>query len=198
LESKITIQKIKQALILLSNHLPLEQITVQQIIDVSHVSRSTFYKYFENIPFLWHCITHDLLNSMSHPNMPIKLTTNLDATPITVIDLASITDMQRHSYLNNYASFLYRYRGIIRNLLDKNGDPFFLKKWQNILYQNHLSRLEKEKYPEIMKKKTAKFLAEAEQNSCLQGILLDDENKILDTVVTIEHIIHSLCQQYRP
>ena len=130
--------------------------------------------------------------------MPIKLTTNLDATPITVIDLASITDMQRHSYLNNYASFLYRYRGIIRNLLDKNGDPFFLKKWQNILYQNHLSRLEKEKYPEIMKKKTAKFLAEAEQNSCLQGILLDDENKILDTVVTIEHIIHSLCQQYRP
>ena len=109
-----TTHKIKQSLILLCKTAPIEKITVKQLIEFTRISRATFYNYYTNLTEVWQQITNDVLFEMS----------TLKKEPLVMF---SFSDLQ---LLEQLAQYIKRRQFVIRMLLNKNGDPEFLEKWE--------------------------------------------------------------------
>lgn len=63
-KSKKTSTQIKNTFMELLKDRPIEKITVREICNLLHINRSTFYRHYEDIYFLYREIVNDLVNPL--------------------------------------------------------------------------------------------------------------------------------------
>ena len=169
-----TTHKIKQSLILLCKTAPIEKITVKQLIEFTRISRATFYNYYTNLTEVWQQITNDVLFEMS----------TLKKEPLVMF---SFSDLQ---LLEQLAQYIKRRQFVIRMLLNKNGDPEFLEKWEQqmkciiLKYLNDKNIYEKKRRDEM-----SEFLAVATVHKIIKAIF--EEN----AVATVHKIIKAIFEE---
>ena len=171
-----TKHKIKQSLILLCKTAPIEKITVKQLIEFTRISRATFYNYYTNLTEVWQQITNDVLFEMS----------TLKKEPLVMF---SFSDLQ---LLEQLAQYIKRRQFVIRMLLNKNGDPEFLEKWEQqmkciiLKYLNDKNIYEKKRRDEM-----SEFLAVATVHKIIKAIFEENSEHILSTLISTKDILSS-------
>jgi len=168
LELLSTTHKIKQSLILLCKTAPIEKITVKQLIEFTRISRATFYNYYTNLT--------EVLFEMS----------TLKKEPLVMF---SFSDLQ---LLEQLAQYIKRRQFVIRMLLNKNGDPEFLEKWEQqmkciiLKYLNDKNIYEKKRRDEM-----SEFLAVATVHKIIKAIFEENSEHILSTLISTKDILSS-------
>ena len=162
-----TTHKIKQSLILLCKTAPIEKITVKQLIEFTRISRATFYNYYTNLTEVWQQITNDVLFEMS----------TLKKEPLVMF---SFSDLQ---LLEQLAQYIKRRQFVIRMLLNKNGDPEFLK-CIILKYLNDKNIYEKKRRDEM-----SEFLAVATVHKIIKAIFEENSEHILSTLISTKDIL---------
>ena len=154
----------------------IEKITVKQLIEFTRISRATFYNYYTNLTEVWQQITNDVLFEMS----------TLKKEPLVMF---SFSDLQ---LLEQLAQYIKRRQFVIRMLLNKNGDPEFLEKWEQqmkciiLKYLNDKNIYEKKRRDEM-----SEFLAVATVHKIIKAIFEENSEHILSTLISTKDILSS-------
>ena len=171
-----TTHKIKQSLILLCKTVPIEKITVKQLIEFTGIARATFYNYYTNLTEVWQQITNDILFEMS----------TLKKEPLVMF---SFSDLQ---LLEQLAQYIKRRQFVIRMLLNKSGDPEFLEKWEQqmkliiLKYLNDKNIYEKKRRDEM-----SEILAIGTVHKITKAIFEENLEHILSTLISTKDILFS-------
>lgn len=131
---RFTKQRIKEAFIRLMHKQPYASITVSQLAEEANISRSTFYNYYLDIYDLLEKIEAELIDPIREIMEHIELTNYIEG---------------EHPYVSQMYESLLDKQEIIRLLMGPNGDPGFLEKVQELLYQSGYDHFEQDvKIPE--------------------------------------------------
>lgn len=171
-----TTHKIKQSLILLCKTVPIEKITVKQLIEFTGISRATFYNYYTNLTEVWQQITQDVLFEMS----------TLKKEPHVMF---SFSDLQLLEQLTQYIT---RRQFVIQMLLNKSGDPEFLEKWEQQVKHIILKHLNDKNIYEVNKREDmSEFLAIGTVHKIIKVIFENKPEQILSTLISTNDILSS-------
>ncbi len=124
--TEITKNKIKHALVELSHRKPVNKIFVKEIIVQAGISRSCFYKHYENITALIHELGQETIR---------------DLTLITQKKTYT-ADMSREVACNRtLVEYIKEHRDVIAILSGEYGDVRFLSNWHKQVKAQVLERL---------------------------------------------------------
>lgn len=107
--SKFTRMVVKQSLLRLMEHKPLNKITVAEVCEGAEIYRGTFYNHFYDVYDVYEDIKLDLMNEIEERLNQVK-----------VYDL----DMQ---FFKEIMLLIYRNRDMCRLLIDPKNNPNFLQ-----------------------------------------------------------------------
>ncbi|MEE1273933.1 MAG: TetR/AcrR family transcriptional regulator, partial [Olegusella sp.] len=96
IEQKGTQRRIRDAVFACMAHTDMDKIRVSDVIRIAHVSRSTFYRYYDDVPSVVLQFEDDLLANMRAINnvaLKARFSTNqLDATPTMITRMEMLAD----------------------------------------------------------------------------------------------------------
>lgn len=137
-----TKQKIYQALIQLSKHKPVREVTVSEICRTASINRSTFYLHYQDISDLIsefrQTNIYDFIDSVKEKKLHPR-TIDLSDSPTTFIDYEDLVKTIQHAQTE---------KDIVSMLLGKNGDPDFVNELKSAI-RNLIAYLLKDHYPQL-------------------------------------------------
>ena len=127
IEQRGTQRRIRDAVFVCMADTDMDKIRVSDVIRIAHVSRSTFYRYFDDVPSVVLQFEDDLLANMRAINniaLKARFSTNqLDATPTMITRMEMLAD----------------HRDEIVALNGPHGDPGFVHK-ATVFMHDYLSQ----------------------------------------------------------
>ncbi len=194
MRSSTSVLKIKQALLDLCKSMDPGRIVVQDVLDLSGVSRATFYKHFTSIHHLWHTISHDLVDSMALQLNTLRLSSRAGLTRISRETISKGAARSFVETANQQADFWLRNREYILYLVIEEGDPACIRKIHWLAVSILQERLMHFGYPEDKARDLSQVLSTGMLRGMLEGTRLDHRKYIYDSVMTTMEIVHALCQ----
>lgn len=113
---------IRSALLSVMQEKPISAITIQEIIDIANVCRTTFYSHFRDIYDLAECIGDEIIDEVGYALSMLQYETNR----LDEYDFPTIQSVVK-IYEQNADT--------IRLLIGPNGDPTFRKRMEDKIYQ---------------------------------------------------------------
>ena len=186
-----SVVRIKQTLIDLCKVIPLESISVNLLLEKSKVSKTTFYKHFKDMDFLWHTISHDFIYSMGHLHKSIQLTPSSLPINNSQKDIQKMSALPTIEYCKYNADFIYANRKVFAILLEEHHDRWFLSQWSQMIKTFLSAQLLMKGIDSTRANKVANALSYSYISGCLNGIKHDGKEEIYDSIYTvIDNIFH--------
>lgn len=188
-----SVLKIKRALLTLSERVPCSSINVKSLLEYAKVGRTTFYKYFPDIRFVWHTVSHDLLAAMGQRLDSLALTPNCMPARCSHDHLKHLADLSPVPFASYFSDFLFQYRGLIRNLYSKHGDPMFQVKWQELMDRIFIKYFDGNGCPATLGHRYALPLSYAYVSGCMEGIQRAEKSLIFDRILAVREMMDQIC-----
>lgn len=124
MKAETTKRNIKNAFLALARNIPVNKISITNLVAHAKISRGTFYTHYDNIQAMLEDIGKDLLHGLD----------DIWQTPVIHHSILHVLP----SSAEHFVQYLEENQDIFRILLGKHGDPSFLMRWISHL-QNALS-----------------------------------------------------------
>lgn len=146
-----TIKKIKDSLMVLFQQMDYQKISVTMLCDQAGLHRSTFYLYYSSIDEVLREIEHEILNEIQQ--YADQMNDFRDAK--TPKEMKNIYQDNEQRMIEFY-KWQYSVRDYLNPLLGAYGDPYFIQRYEKIIYDNTLPALnfikfDHKKQPYVMK-----------------------------------------------
>ena len=186
-----TVKKIKDALMQLFQQMDYQKISVTMLCKQAGLHRSTFYLYYNSIDEVLREIEHDILNEIQ-----------LYADQMNDFRDAKTPEEMKKIYQDNEQRMLefykwqYSIRDYLNPLLGAYGDPYFIRHYEKIIYDNTLPALDFIKYdykkhPYVMKYITGGILKTNQEWLQNGDISIDELVKLQRDIVFNIPLLHS-------
>ena len=149
-----TKKRLKDALMALYAQCDYQSITVTMLYREAGLHRSTFYLYYNSIDEVLREIEHEILEEIQHfaDKMNLFDTTNSSLTPSEIF-------ANNEPYMIDYYKWQYSIREYLNPLLSSYGDPYFIQRYEQIVYDNTFPALDFLGYKYNDKEYAVRFLA---------------------------------------
>lgn len=132
--SSETINHLKKIFIKMYNELDIEKISIQELCNISGISRTLFYRYFDDKYSILESIENKLLEDIRFINR------NLNSCNFNSYEKGNIFPIFYETIC-----YIKENEDYFKPLLSKNGDPSFIYKWKKVIRNDISSKFKHDK-----------------------------------------------------
>ena len=171
-----TKKRLKDALMALYAQYDFQSITVTMVCREAGLHRSTFYLYYNSIDEVLREIEHEILEEIQNFADKINLFDTRDSSLSTSEIFA-----KNEPYMVDYYKWQYSIREYLNPLLGSYGDPYFIQRYEQIVYDNTLPTLDFLGYKYVDNDYAVRFLT--------GGVIKTNQEWLLNGDISAEKLV---------